>query len=413
MKVSEKTKIVLFHCSFVYSGGGERIVLEQARGLRDRGYDVEVYAPNVQPEACFPDLMNKVGVRTIFPRLPKWFPIRDGLMMIGTSLLAPLAAFRFRSADLFLGCNQPGAWLAFIYAKLLKKPYLVYLNQPNRLLYPRPIDRQTGWQNRRDYYWLAIIIRLVKPLIVWLDRVSFTRAEAMMVNGRYIGRTIEKIYGRETVEVPAAGYYQPEHKLRLKPNAAFRGGFRVNRRVVKKPYLLITNRHEPQKRFDYVISAFKKVLKTFPDCRLVIPGPFTDHTPTLVALTKKLGVEKQVVWPGTVTEVQLQNLYAQSAVHCYPSPDEDFGLGPVEAGGWGVPTVAWNHGGPTVTVKNGVTGFLAKPYEVDDYAAQILALLENREKRAKMGKAAWGRTKAKFSWEVHLDAIEKEVQKAR
>ena len=40
-------KIAIFHCGFVYSGGGERIVIEQARGLIKRGYKVEVFAPTL------------------------------------------------------------------------------------------------------------------------------------------------------------------------------------------------------------------------------------------------------------------------------------------------------------------------------------------------------------------------------
>ena len=34
-------RIAVFHCGFTYSGGGERIVIEEVLGLRRRGYDVE------------------------------------------------------------------------------------------------------------------------------------------------------------------------------------------------------------------------------------------------------------------------------------------------------------------------------------------------------------------------------------
>jgi hypothetical protein len=43
-------KVAIFHCGFIYSGGGERIVLEEAKGLIKRGYDVEVFAPTVEPK---------------------------------------------------------------------------------------------------------------------------------------------------------------------------------------------------------------------------------------------------------------------------------------------------------------------------------------------------------------------------
>ena len=74
-----------------------------------------------------------------------------------------------------------------------------------------------------------------------------------------------------------------------------------------------------------------------------------------------------------------------------------------------MPTVAWRHGGPTVTVKDGVTGFLAEPYSVKDFAHKILSLLNSPELRAKMGRAAWKRTKEKFSWERHIDILENSI----
>ena len=40
-----------------------------------------------------------------------------------------------------------------------------------------------------------------------------------------------------------------------------------------------------------------------------------------------------------------------------------------------------------VTIEDKETGFLAKPYEVKDYADKIIWLLENQEKRIEMGKA--------------------------
>src|SRR5438445_698471 len=36
-------RLAIFHCGFTYSGGGERIVIEEVLGLRRRGYEVECY----------------------------------------------------------------------------------------------------------------------------------------------------------------------------------------------------------------------------------------------------------------------------------------------------------------------------------------------------------------------------------
>src|SRR5256884_484795 len=137
-------RIAVFHCGFTYSGGGDRLVIEEVLGLRRRGYDVECYAPTVDASRCFPDLIGEVRVKTFLPQLPRWFPFREAAQMAATSLLMPLYAWRFRGVDAIVGCNQPSAWIAWWAARLMDVPYVVYLNQPNRLVYPRNIDRQTG-----------------------------------------------------------------------------------------------------------------------------------------------------------------------------------------------------------------------------------------------------------------------------
>lgn len=407
----KKLKIAIFHCGFVYSGGGERIVLEEAKGLKKKGHEVLVFAPTVDKNLCYPEFLEELRVKTFLPSFTEKLPFRDALRMVVSSILAPILVINFRDVDIFFGANQPGAWIAFCMARVLDKPYLVYLNQPNRLVYPRKIDKQTGWQTRADYYLLAGIIKRIKPFIAWADKVSFTSGQAMLVNGDYIGKTIKKIYKKPIISCPGGAYPKAWASLKLNPESAFGGGFKINGFKITKPYILISNRHEPQKKFEYVIKAMEKVVKKIPRATLVIPGPFTSHTPKLINLSKRLKIDQKVLFLGQVSEEELQKLYQEAVVYCYPAPDEDFGLGPLEAGAWGVPTVAWNHGGPTVTVIHGKTGYLAKPYEVGDYARGIIMLLSNPKKRAEMGKNAWEHVKNNFSWEKHVDILEKEIER--
>ena len=122
-------KIALLHCSFIYTGGGERIVLEQIEHLRKDGHDVVCYAPVLDKKKCFPDIIDSYGVKTFLPQLPEWVPFRFGLLLLLTCLFAPFFIFSFRSVDLFIGENQPGIWLAFVFSKILRKPYIAYLTR--------------------------------------------------------------------------------------------------------------------------------------------------------------------------------------------------------------------------------------------------------------------------------------------
>jgi uncharacterized protein (TIRG00374 family) len=399
-------RIAVFHCGFTYSGGGERIVIEEVLGLRRRGYDVECYAPTVDASRCYPDLIGDVRVKTFLPQLPRWMPFREAIQMAVTSLVMPLYAWRFRGVDAIVGCNQPSAWIAWWAARLMDVPYVVYLNQPNRLVYPRNIDRQTGWVSNADYRLLAAIVLRATRFVAWADRRSVQEADQLLVNGDYIGDIIRKTYRRDAIDCPA-GCHVAASGFPLPVEQRFSGGFTINGYPIRRPYVLLTNRHYPQKRFDLAIRAMAEVRKRHPKVQLVIPGPATSHTATLHALVKELGLDDAVLFLGAITEEELQDLYEGAAVYTYPAPEEDFGMGVIESMAKGVPVVAWNQAGPTVTV-GPKTGYLAEPLEVKDYTAGITKLLDDRFENQATGERAfaWAR---RFDWERHLDVLERTV----
>jgi glycosyltransferase involved in cell wall biosynthesis/uncharacterized membrane protein YbhN (UPF0104 family) len=399
-------QIAVFHCGFTYSGGGERIVIEEVLGLRRRGFKVECYAPTVDASRCYPDLIGEVRVRTFLPQLPRWFPYREAIQMAAASLLMPLYAWRLSGVDAIVACNQPSAWIAWWAARLIDVPYVVYLNQPNRLVYPRKIDRETGWVANADYRLLASIVLRATKFVAWADRRSVQEADQLLVNGDYIGDIIRGIYKREAIDCPA-GCHVAASGFPIPKQGRFAGGLTVNGYPIRRPYVLLTNRHYPQKRFDLAIRAMQEVRVRHPKVQLVIPGPATSHTPVLRALTAELKLSESVLFLGAITEDELNRLYEGAAVYVYPAPEEDFGMGVIESMAKGVPVVAWNQAGPTVTVGPG-TGHLAEPLEVSDYAAGISKLLDDPVANQAMGERAFERAR-RFDWERHLDTLQRVV----
>ena len=405
-KAGAPRRIAVFHCGFTYAGGGERLVIEEVLGLRRRGYEVECYAPTLDASRCYPDLIGEVGVKTFLPQLPRWFPFREAVQMAATSLLMPLYAWRVRGVDAIVGCNQPSAWIAWLAARLMDVPYIVYLNQPNRLVYPRNIDRQTGWVSNPDYRLLAEVVLRAKGFVAWADRRSVQEADQLLVNGGYIGDIIRKTYRRDAIDCPA-GSHVAATGFPLPRDSRFSGGWTVNGYPIRRPYVLLTNRHYPQKRFDLAIRAIAEVRKKHPRAQLVIPGPSTAHTASLKTLVAELGLEDAVLFLGAVDEEELQRLYEGAAVYVYPAPEEDFGMGVIEAMAKGVPVVAWNQAGPTVTVGPG-TGHLAEPLDVGDYAAGITRLLDDPAQNQAVGERAFAWVR-RFDWERHIDVLERTV----
>ena len=109
----KKLKIAIFHLAFGYSGGGERLVLEEAKGLEKLGPQVTIFSPLVDKKNCFPDEINNYKILKILPYTPKIFPGRESFQVILVCILAPFLVWKFRKFDVILAANQPSPWIAY------------------------------------------------------------------------------------------------------------------------------------------------------------------------------------------------------------------------------------------------------------------------------------------------------------
>ena len=91
-------KIAVLHFGFFYSGGGEKLVLEEVRGLRAMGHEVVCFAPYVDRDDCFPDYPEILEIKNLVPPPPSWLPFRHAICVLACCVLAPLLAPRFARA---------------------------------------------------------------------------------------------------------------------------------------------------------------------------------------------------------------------------------------------------------------------------------------------------------------------------
>jgi glycosyltransferase involved in cell wall biosynthesis len=400
-----RLRIAIFHLGFFYSGGGEKLVLEEIRGLRALGHHVVCYAPYVDKMECYPDIPEMQEIQPLIPPPPKWLPMKDALWVTISCLVIPFTAWRFRSFDVFVGANQPGPWFAWVLSKILRKPYVIYLAQPLRLIHPRKVDLENGMQIREgDHKFIKFLTRFAGWCIGWADRTSVSDAAIMLANGDYVSYWLSKIYKRGNW-VCSAGCH-PINENELNYSAKWEGSLKVNGSVLHKPFVLLTNRHSPQKRFEYALWAMKHIYRKAQNLYLVITGQETSYTDDLRYLVKGLGLEGRVHFLGLVNEQDLTRLYREAALYIYPSPEEDFGMGIIEAMAAGTPVVAWNNGGPTGIVLDDETGFLVEPYVTEKFAGKMLELISDHALVEKMGRASHKRVKEKFSFERHNQILE-------
>lgn len=399
-------KVLVFHLGFYFSGGGEKLVLEEIKGLQDRGFDVDCFSAIVDKKTCFPDVINNYPIYPILPQLPEWIPKRHTVQLLVTCFLFPFISWRYKDYDICFAANQPSLYFAFWLKKFFKIPYIGYLAQPLRLLHPRDIDKESGLFIRYRSEFLPKLAEVFKSFIDWADKESTKAADAILVNGEHVKKLVDKTYNVKSINCPA-GSYPVKNPVGYKKR--FKGKVKANSHKIQKPYILLTNRHFPQKKFEYAISSFATVLGTFPDARLIITGEEMDYTKELKKLVRDLGLGEKVIFTGLVKERDLRELYKQAAVYIYTAPEEDFGMGVIEAMAAGTPVVAWDNGGPKYTLKDDTGGFLAKTFNVEDFSQKIIKIVTKKETFKNQSQLAIERVKDKYTYKKHNDRIKETV----
>jgi len=171
----------------------------------------------------------------------------------------------------------------------------------------------------------------------------------------------------------------------------------------------------PSKGPDVLIKAMPRILKSFPNTRLVLAGKGILEQ-ELKELAKKLGLEEYIRFPGFVTGSLKSRYYQAADVFALPSTMETEVLPIVllEASAAGVPMVVSDLQTFRCIVEDGYNGLITKKGNEDELAHAIVLLLENQSLRDKMGENARGKVKD-YSWDEIAEQTErvyKEVLKS-
>ncbi len=393
-------RIAILNAGHMDHGGTERVVAFQARGLYERGYEVAIFTPVNNQEVYSDIIPAQVKLKPWWHTLPTPVLKRS----INRLLHFWLGGDQLKEFDVLIAHNQPAPYAAYKNKKRNRRPYIAYCHAPWRRLYPREVDLASGWAS--DYREKLMFIRQG----YWrrIDRESILGADAVLVNSLKIKDEVKQVYGVEAElcypGIDAAKYRNFPESEADKAAAKYE---------VDAHTLLIVGRHAPQKRLEWVPNIVKRVESKFPDVKAIVTGmPNSIVTPKLTAEAKRLKVEDKIRMVGAVPESELISLYYRCPVLVYNSVYEDFGLPPVEAMACGCVPVAWDEGaGPCETIVDGVTGLLAKPYDLEDFADKISYLLENGEARNTMASNGVEHAAKKYDWSIHLDILEGTVKR--
>lgn len=168
----------------------------------------------------------------------------------------------------------------------------------------------------------------------------------------------------------------------------------------KEHQILMMARLMPEKRIDYLIKAWSKISKEFPDWRVKVlgEGSMREFLEEGISI---LGLRKSFLMPGAVNSVESE--LAKSAIVCLTSEYEDFPISIIEAMTFGVPTVTFEFEGINEIIEDGVEGFIVPKANVSLFASKLKELILSAELREEMGCRAKNNVK-RFDKEVIMNS---------
>ncbi len=159
----------------------------------------------------------------------------------------------------------------------------------------------------------------------------------------------------------------------------------------------------PMKGIATLLEAFAK-LRTERDLELLLvsrpkPGGQTEQ------LIDRLAIADSVRFVHGISDVELAEVVASAEIACVPSLYEGFSLPTVEAMACATPLVVSRAGAiPEVVGPDGLCADLVTPGDVGELVHALGELLDDPERRTRMGAAGRERALAEFSWHAVAEA---------
>jgi len=149
-----------------------------------------------------------------------------------------------------------------------------------------------------------------------------------------------------------------------------------------------------------ICLAMKNIIKTIPDAVLLLVGKIDGEVKEILDFADSLKINDNIITVGWLSGDELRAAYHVADIVTAPSICFDsFPTVNLEAMACRKPVIATYFGGSREAVKDGETGYIVNPFNIEELAEKIIYLLKNPEIAEKFGEAGYERVKEKFSLE--------------
>ncbi|GAB5415421.1 MAG: hypothetical protein Cons2KO_30240 [Congregibacter sp.] len=157
---------------------------------------------------------------------------------------------------------------------------------------------------------------------------------------------------------------------------------------------------DPIKNHAMMLRAFKTVLETTPDARLLLVGDGEERA-RIASLISHLGIADRVVMPGFIPDpsvwLDAMDLYLLSSF------SEGTSMTLLEATSLGKPCIVTDVGGNPEVISDGESGFCVPSDDIYSFAQAIVTLLNDKPRLIEMGERAGASFQTRFHSQIMLE----------
>ncbi|MBU1061106.1 MAG: lipopolysaccharide heptosyltransferase II [Candidatus Omnitrophica bacterium] len=211
----------------------------------------------------------------------------------------------------------------------------------------------------------------------------------------------------------------PHERIRFIPRGVDLERFRFNppdtTRQKAEYKIGIIGRITPIKGHIFFLQAIAKVVRIFPNVKILIVGDSPKNKPeykkNLKVLISKLNIERFVELLGSQQDIP--KIMSGLDLLVLPSVGQEaFGRVIVEAGASGVPVISTRIGGAVDIIEDGKTGLLVKPGDIMEIVNSIIRLLKDRNLAKDLAFEARRKVEKEYSLDRMVDCTIKVYDEA-
>ena len=367
-------KVALVHDHLFEFGGAERVFLALKRILPDADVYTAAFNPQVLKQHA-PDYQSWNLTTSWASRIPFFSKLYSPLRF-----LAPRIWESFDLSEYDLVISSSGWFMSKGVITKEKTFHICYLHHQPRYLYN--YETAMDWQKHLP---IRIYAHFVNHFLRVWDFQASQRPDQIIVNSEETKKRVKKFYRRDATVI-----YPP---VDIPPNISI-----TESDSQKRQYYVTLSRLSKAKNVDLLIKAANK--NQF-QLKIIGKGRDEEYLRSLAG--------KTVEFLGHITDEQFATVYKNAKAFLFASVDEEFGIAPVEAMGYGVPVIAYASGGLKETIKDGKNGYLYDKLETQDLL-RIISKIESlsHDNYTKMVKNA-RKEAEKYSFEIFRSQILKAI----